>query len=222
MKFPAWSYSALTSWESCPRKHYETRVAKRWPDEKSEAAQWGTTAHTAFEDRMKTKKPLPSWFEKYEPICQRIEGANGHLTVEQKLALDEKFQAVDYFSKQPPVWVRAVADLSVIGDVNLFTLDWKTGKFKPDTDQLRLSAAISMSHYRHIRQATVQYVFLKEGKTLTEQIKREQVVEIWRDFLPRVQRMKEGFESERWEEKPNGLCRAYCPVLNCQFNGRRK
>lgn len=223
MKFPAWSYSALTSWESCPHKHAETKFKKRWPDEKGPAALWGTTVHEAFENRLKYKTPLPTWGDKWEPLVQRIERANGTVQVEHKIALNSRFQPCDFF-KGPDVWVRAVADVAVLNlqAKTLYTLDWKTGNFKPDTDQLRLSAAINLAHHPHLERATIQYAWLKDGRTTTETLTRDDIPGVWNDFLPRVERMKIGIEAERFDKKPNGLCRQYCPVLSCEFNGRKK
>lgn len=221
MKFPAWSYSALTSWESCPYRHAQTKLLKKWPDEKGEAALWGTTVHEAFENRMKNGTPLPTWGEKWEPLVQRILSAKGTVQIEHKIALNDKFQPCDFF-RGPSVWVRAVADVAVYNRDSLYTLDWKTGKFKGDTDQLRLSAAINLGHLPHIQKATIQYAWLKDGKTTTETLTRADVPAIWADFMPRVERMRIGIEKEQFDKTPNGLCRAYCPVLACEFNGRRK
>lgn len=221
MKFPAWSYSALNSWETCPRRHAEIKLLKRVPDVKGEAALWGTTVHTAFENRLKHKTPLPDWGASWEPICQRLEKSPGTMQIEQRVALTDKFEPCEFFSKWPVVWVRAVADVAIYGDRSIFTNDWKTGGFKPDTDQLRLSAAIQLAHKPVAERVTICYSWLKEGRTTVETIHRDQLPAIWAEFLPRVQRMQAGIEQERFDPKPSGLCRKHCPVMSCEFNGRR-
>lgn len=216
----AWSYSSLTSWESCPKKWYETRITKSWPDEKGEAAQWGDTVHKAIEARMKFNTPLPQWGQPWEPYVVRLLGSKVAPQIEHKIAITAEFKPTAFFA--PNAWCRAVADVSITSPKAIFTLDWKTGNFKSDTDQLRLSAAMQMAHFPHIEKATIQYVWLKAQRTTTETFDRSQVVEVWRDFLPRVHRMQQGFAEAKWPAKPNGLCRQYCPVLSCEHNGRRK
>ena len=221
MKFPAWSYSALNSWETCPRRHAEIKLFKRVPDEKGEAALWGTTAHAAFENRLKHKTPFPVWGASWEPVCQRLESTKGTLQVEQKIAITASFQPCGFFDRKVEVWCRAVADVAVYSSRALLTVDWKTGKFKEDTDQLRLSAAMQLSHHPEIEQATILYAWLQSGRTTVERLTRADVPGIWSDFLPRVERMRIGIETERFDPKPSGLCRKHCPVTSCIENGRR-
>ncbi len=222
-QFKAWSYSALDAWETCPKRYFHTRIKRDWPDEKNEAALWGDTVHKALEARMKHGTPLPSWGTNFEPLVAKVMAAQGKgwtVQVEHKVAINASFQPTEFFAKD--TWCRAVADVNVMAPKAMMTLDWKTGKFKQTTDQLRLSAAMQFAHYPHIDSVTIQYAWLKENKTTTEKFHREQAVEIWRDFLPRVERMRAGFEKDDWTPKPSGLCRQYCPVLSCEFNGRRK
>lgn len=219
MKPFTWSYSALNLFETCPRQYGELRVLKRWPDEKGEAAKWGDTVHKAFESRLKFGTPLPEWGKQWEPLAEKLYGIP-QLTVEHKIALNARFQPTEYFA--PDVWCRAIADVAIVGPKAMVTIDWKTGRFKPDTEQLRLSAAMQLSHFQHVEQATIQYQWLKDRKTTTETIKREHIVTIWRDFLPRVERMERAYMERKFDPKPSGLCNAFCGVLSCEFNGRKK
>ena len=45
------------------------------------------------------------------------------------------------------VWVRGVIDIGVIGSDTAYLLDWKTGKHRPDSDQLKLFAALAFAIY---------------------------------------------------------------------------
>ena len=216
----AWSYSALTAWESCPRQFAEVRIKKAWPDEKGEAAKWGIVVHEAFEARLKYNTPLPEWGKGYEAWCTRLQAAGPQLNIEHKAALTRDFKPTEFFARD--AWVRAVADVSVFNGNIGYTLDWKAGKQKFDTDQLRLSAAINLCHRPHLEKQIIQYAWLQTNKTTSETLTRNDIVQVWRDFLPRVQRMEKGLADQDYVAKPNGLCRAYCPVLSCEHNGRRK
>ena len=69
---PPWSYSALSDFESCPKKYWELRVKKRYPREDTEATIWGKEVHTAMEYRVKEGKALPSWGTKWENIAEKL------------------------------------------------------------------------------------------------------------------------------------------------------
>lgn len=218
MQLKSWSYSKLTAWETCPRRQYETTISKAWPDTKNEAAIWGDTVHKALEYRMKHGMALPTWAEQWEPLVARLMASPAPVKVEHKIALNQNLQPVDYFAKD--VWVRAIADVSIAQPTSIFVFDWKTGKYKSDTEQLRLSAAMQFSHFPHVEKASLMYAWLKDNRTTRQEFNRAESPIIWSEFLPRVERMAKGYEAERWEEKPSGLCRKYCPVRNCKFNGQ--
>lgn len=215
-----WSWSALQAWETCPRQFGEVRIKKAWPDEKGEAAKWGTQVHIAMEYRLKDGTALPTWAAQWEPLCQKLLRAGPLLNVEHKVALTEDLRPTEFFARD--VWVRAIADVSIFSGPVGFTLDWKTGKRKPDTMQLRLSAAINLCHRPHLERQTIQYAWLKEGTATTETLGRADVAQVWQEILPRVNRMRAGIAAQEFEPKPSGLCRQYCSVLSCEHNGRRK
>lgn len=220
-QFKAFSWSSLSGFETCPKQHYHLRIAKDWPDQKGEAALWGDTVHKAIEARMKHGTALPVWGKGIEPLIQKLQAAKGvSLQVEHKVAINANLQPTDYFARD--VWCRSIADVNAVAPKAMMTLDWKTGKFKENIDQLRLSAAVNFCHYPHIERFTIQYAWLKEGRTTTRTFLREEVPAIWSDFMPRVKRMQIAYEKNEFPAKPSGLCRQHCPILSCEHNGRRK
>ena len=48
LKHP-WSYSALTSYETCPKRYQLTRVTKQVTEPQTEATRWGNEVHKALE-----------------------------------------------------------------------------------------------------------------------------------------------------------------------------
>ena len=55
----AWSYSALTAFETCPRRFELTRVTRQVKEPQTEATIWGNEVHKALELFAKDGKPLP-------------------------------------------------------------------------------------------------------------------------------------------------------------------
>jgi hypothetical protein len=216
----AWSYSALTSFETCPKRHYHTRVAKDVIEPESQAITWGNAVHQAMEARVRDGTPLPTGMTQWEPLITKLATAPcDERFTERRIALDKTFQPVEWFA--PDVWVRGVVDLGLRQGDTLIALDYKTGKTKEDFDQLRLFAALLFALYPTAERVKAGYVWLQANKVTKQTFGRDDNVAIWNDFLPRVARLEQAHKDDRWPVKPSGLCRAWCPCTNCEHNGRR-
>ena len=214
----AWSYSALSSFETCPKKHYLTRIAKQVKETEGEAARWGKRVHKAFEDRVLKGTPLPTGLTQWEPMMRKLEGSEGEILAETQFALDANHKQVAWFDKS--VWVRAVIDFGVIKGDRAVLLDYKTGKPKPDSDQLKLFAAVVMAIRPEVNKVSTGYLWLNTKEIYSEEFTREELPELWKPFLPRVQRLDYAFERNDWPARPSGLCRRHCPCTGCEFNGQ--
>lgn len=225
MKRVAWSYSALSAFETCPHRYHETKVAKRVIEPQTEATLWGNRVHKALEMRVGHDTPLPEDMQQYEPVAARIhasarDGGGKRLGVEAKMALNQHFLKTDWFSKD--VWVRGIIDVSIESGDKLFIGDYKTGKKTPDSAQLRLTAAMSFAMKPWIKHITNTFIWLKEGGTTTEKFVKDDAAAIWQEFMPRVRRLEEAFDVNTFPKRPSGLCRAWCPVHTCEHNGQYK
>lgn len=219
MKMPPWSYSSLTKFETCPRQYYEVRVAKSVVEPQGEAALAGERDHLSFENRLLHKTPLPPHLLKHEGIVRRVESAPGELLVEKELAITAKFKPCDW--KAEDVWCRGIVDLGVVNGTSGTLLDWKTGKRKPDSTQLALFAGLGFVHYPRVKTFKTGFVWLKTSQLDKDVFTREHTSDIWREFLPRVHRMEQAFEHDKWPARPSGLCRKHCAVTSCPHNGLR-
>jgi hypothetical protein len=215
----AWSYTALTSFETCPRKHYLTRVSREVVEPESEVLRWGNSVHKALENKIKADTPLPTGMEQWDKIVTKLLNVEGDVFTEQQLALNEQLQPTGWFDKD--VWVRGVIDAGVDAGKKVLALDWKTGKVKPDSDQLKLFAALVLHHKPAAEKVLTGFVWLAHGRTTTATYSRADLPGIWNDFLPRVKRLDRAFEENAWPAKPSGLCRGWCPCTGCEFNGRK-
>ena len=214
-----WSYSALTAFETCPHRFYLTRVSREEKEPQTEATVWGNKVHKSLEEFAKSGKPLPRDLKAYGRYVEKILSREGKRVIEEKMAFDKSMRPTTWFAKN--VWVRGVIDIGVIGSNKGYLLDWKTGKRRPDSDQLKLFAALAFAAYPWIDQVTTGFIWLKEGKFDKDVFTRDQLPEIWNEFLPRLNRLAAAYEQDKWVKKPSGLCRNWCPVgkRHCEFCG---
>ena len=216
----AWSYSALTAFEVCPWRYFETKIAKTTSEPQTEATLWGNRVHKALELRVGTGSALPDELQQFEPVAAKVAAAaeGRRLGCEQKLALGEDLLKRDWFGKD--VWVRGIIDVSIENNDKLLILDWKTGKPTPDSAQLRLTAAMSFATKPWINHITNSFVWLKSGGCTTEKFTRDDIPGIWAEFYPRVQRLQQSIDLNKFPKRPSGLCREWCPVKTCEHNGK--
>ena len=215
----AWSYSALSAFETCPRQFHEMRIKRAWPDPPGEAQQFGQLVHKYLENRIDRNEKLPVFLTHLEPIVQKLENSKGPVQAEYKLALNAQLKPVEFFAKD--TWVRAVGDVIKVHENRAFALDWKSGKFREGDDQLKIQSAVMFATYPHLTDITVFYAWIKDKKMTGSTFEREEVPVIWQGFLPRVKRMEIAKETGEYPPKPNGLCARFCRVTSCDFNGQR-
>lgn len=208
----AWTFSGLEKFETCPRAFYHTRVKRDIKEPPTEATKWGERVHTALEERVANGTPLPEGMQHWEGLASKLAALPGEKMPEVKMAVDDSFQACDW--KQ--AWSRGIADLVVVDKQTAIVLDYKTGKRKP-TEQLALYAGYTFARYPEVTQVQTGFVWLKDKKIDKEVFVREQVSEIWQDFLPRVDKLTSSYERDVWPCRPSGLCNGWCPVKTCEF-----
>lgn len=216
----AWSYSALTSFETCPKRHYLTKVAKEVKEPQNEASAWGLRVHRSLEHRVASGTPLPDTLKQYEPMAKTISNVRARGAVvrcEQKLALDKNFVPVTWFA--PSVWCRSIVDVLMTKGSKGVVLDYKTGAKKPDSLQLKLSAAMVMAATPGIQKVTCSFIWLKDQSTTVDVVERAQTGDIWNEFLPRVSRMEMALRDNNFPARPSGLCARWCPCTKCEHNG---
>lgn len=216
----AWSFTSLTQFRNCPKQYQEVRVLKNFRDEKSEHAIWGDRVHKAIDVALTQEVPLPEGMTVWQGIVDKFRTVKGDLHVENQLAITEGFQPCAWFAKD--AWCRGIIDALWIDGEKAKAVDWKTGKRKPNSDQLSLFALLVFHHYPEIQEVRTMFVWLKTGTTDMEVYRREQIPQLWQLFLTDVQRLNNCMQSNTWVPRTSGLCSQWCPVVTCAFNGKRR
>jgi PD-(D/E)XK nuclease superfamily protein len=208
----AWSFSALTRYENCPKQYFHLNVAKDFKDEDSEWAADGKIIHDGLYGRVVKGKPLPLPIRHMEPMAAKFANAEGEKHGEMKLALNRKFEPVDFFA--PDVWVRSVVDLLIIRENKGIIVDWKTGKVKDDFTQLMLTAGVLSRYMPELDIFEMVYVWTKSREVTRKNITLSRLTEMWNGLLPRVGKIEDSIRTTTFPARESGLCR-YCPVRTC-------
>ena len=218
----AWSYSAIKTFEQCPKKYYHTRVAKDVKDEPGEAADYGTAVHLAAEEFIRDGKPIPEKFAFIRPVVERLAALPGKKYAELKLGLRKDFSPCGFFDKD--VWWRGIADLLVIDGHRAWCIDYKTGKNAryADVKQLDLLAGAVFSHYPEVMTIKSALAFVVSGELVDKKhiiTERSTYLSV---FDKELDQLEGAMDSGVFNAKSSGLC-GWCPVTDCaHWRPRRK
>ena len=247
MKAPAVlpaSYSSISAYETCPKQYYHLRILKDVKQEESKEMAWGNAVHKALENNIKYQRPLPETMSMYQwgldVVAKRQ--ADTALYAELDVAVNAAYRPVDFWDSHG--YVRGKIDVLAMDEAQTKAMngDWKTGKTKPNSQQLTLSTLLCFHSYPALekvrtvffwlpetdpRKRTTQKLFIRRDSDVlqTTDDKGKQTMltfeEAWEPFVNTIDQMKWSLQHDTWPAKPSGLCKAWCPVLSCPHNGRR-
>lgn len=219
-----WSYSAMNTFDTCPRQYKAKYVTKEVPYVQNAAAKWGDDVHKALENNIKTGIPLPSNMVMYQRFLDAVKvraaQLRGDLIAEQPVALTKDLKQVSWFTKKnakDPVWFRLKVDVSIVKERYAELFDWKTGKMKEDPDQLHLYALVAFIIYPKVDEVRVGYIWLKDG-VLTPPTKytRDMLPEMLQYWTDKYEVLEQAWVLDNFPPKPSGLCAGWCEVTSCQ------
>ena len=227
MKPLPWSFSSLNKFVTCPMQYYETKVLGNFKDEPGEVAQWGTYVHKCIEDTVNMVESIEevavkrAWFEASFPenakiYMPQVLTAIGEMEsmgcAECEMALSSSFAPCEWQDG----WVRGIIDLLKVSGSEAWCVDWKLGKVKPDSKQLKLFALMVFYHYPTVNTVHTSFEWLQFKQQTKETYTRDQIPELWAVFEKDLQQYVQAFKTDIWQCRPSGLCRGWCPVESCQ------
>jgi len=228
MKPKAWSHSALSQFNNCPRQYHEVKVLKSVVEPQGEAMVWGNRVHETMEFYLKVdpvvrsevmiaggRVDLPPEFEVYRPYLDAILLIPGTMYVEHEMSLDTNLVPCEKFADN--VFVRGIVDVLHVDGHIARAMDHKTGKRKQDSKQMKLMALLIFAHFPQVQEIKVGFFWLKTGDKDTEKFTRADIPAIWQEFLPEIAQWKKAFATDTWQPRQSGLCHGWCPVTSCEF-----
>lgn len=213
----AWSYSAIKTFEQCPKKYFHLKVAKDVKDEGGEAADYGTAVHEAAEMFIKHGTPIPEKYGFMRPIVEALAAIPGEKHTELKLGVrvtPGRYEPCGFFDAG--VWYRGIADLLIVDGARAWLVDYKTGKNAKyaDMKQLDLMAGAVFVHFPEVQtiKSALLYVVSEEMPKKTH--RRADLLGYLTVYEDQLEMLAEAMEADVWNPKPSGLC-PWCPVKSC-------
>lgn len=219
----AWSFSALKTFQSCPKKYYHLKVLKDAKETQSEIMLYGIDAHKAAELYIANNQELPGKYEFMRKQLDTLKALEGDKYCEFKFGLTKEMQPCDFFAKD--VWLRGAIDLLVVNTETGIArmIDYKFGKSKnADMSQLQLMSLAVFKMFPDVQKVKAGLLFCAEDKMIPIQYEQSNAPTMWMDWLPEVARLEAAYESNVWNPNPSGLCRGWCPVVQCVHWSPRK
>lgn len=218
-KILPYSYSSLSSFETCAKKHHGERITKEFARPFVQAASDGTDLHKLAETYVLENQDFEHKYrDQIVSVVDELRAKGGALYPEAQLCVTRAKEPCDWWAEDGHS--RSVVDLLRIGDTEADVVDWKTGRADPYSTQLKLSALHVMMHHPNITRVNTRYVWLKEGYDTKASIHREFLEADWSKFENRVTKLENAFKQNKWPEKKSGLCKNFCGVTNCVHNGK--
>jgi hypothetical protein len=227
----SWSFSAVDNFHTCAKLYYHRNIAKDVSDDTTYRAE-GQAVHDVLAKRLLAARPLPShikhwerWIDEFLADCDRTRVV---LRAEQQLAFTDNFEPCNYFDKVNPPWCRTVVDALKVSGSRALLWDWKTGRIKPNIDQLMLCATAVFVHYPDVKEIDAGLIFLKEDTgphvprndcTHEIRITRADLKPFWQRYIHKVSALEHAIRTNNFQPNPSGLCRNHCPVHSCPHNG---
>ena len=218
-----WSFSSLKLYENCPKKYYHLRILKDIVEPETEAMLYGTAAHEAAENYVRDGTPLSKGFSYMQDVLDILREVPGEKLCEFKLGLREDLSPCEF--NDPDVYFRGIADLIILDRERkrAFIIDYKTGKSAryADTGQLELMALAVFQKFPEIEHVRAGLIFTIAKAFVQSYYDRWELTNFTDKFSSALTRLKKSMETNVFNPKPSGLCRAHCSVLGCSYNGRR-
>jgi hypothetical protein len=196
-----WSYSSISTYESCPAK-WKYSYIDQLPYKPSAAMERGSRLHSDCEKFLKTSSHVLPWeLAKMGPVLLDLKG---------KGAQSEETWCLDRYWLPDMVnpWIKAIVDVHWFesdGTV-LQVRDFKSGREYPDhREQLELYALIGLASFPEVKRAEYGAIYLdtrhtsNEGAVLRGDMMDKKVNE-WHD---RAERM---MADEQFLPTPGGAC----------------
>jgi hypothetical protein len=214
------SFSAIELFELCGLKFQHEKILKTVPFVETEQVKWGNDCHKALEIAVKNRQPLESRYAMFQGVVDSITKIAGTIHTELKMGLNREYRATGFFDSD--VYIRGVADVVIDCGARLFAGDYKSGRKKAGSKQLAMMALMLFAKFPDAQEIYTAFIWLQNRSISSEVYKREQIPELWELFLETMANIEWAIANNTFHASENFLCKNYCGVHSCLYNGRSR
>lgn len=221
MKYNPYSFTRMSMFKQCKRKFKYRYIDKIKDTEKSYHLEKGKYCHEVLEnvhtgirvDKSKYELSEDQYADIDAMLCKFlssdfstnfIKDINSYN--EAQFGIDMYLNVADYDYRDKGLLYLGSVDRINFYDNYLHLIDWKTGKVKEQSEQLRHYALWALTEFSHIDKVLVSYVFIEHNQAFSEVITRDDVKNIKKELLYSIK----DIESEKnFNKNETPLC-DYC------------
>lgn len=213
---PAWSYSSLKTFETCPYRVYIAKV-KKVQEDYGPAADRGTKIHNQAEDFVQNKiEKMPDTLKKFKSQFEVLKSlyVEGKVEVEGEWGFTIDWESCDWMAKD--VWARIKLDAIVHeSPTSARVIDYKTGKkFGNEIahGQQALTYAIgSFFRYPELEHVQTELWYLDQEETSLQAYTRNEAM----TFMPGInERALNMTSSTKFPPNPSTMSCKWCSYKN--------
>lgn len=208
----SWSATTLESFAVCPQRYYRTQVLRDVESLPSPSAEYSNQFHEVLGQAL-VGNPFPKKFARFQRTVDLVRALPGEHSVFKILAVDSQLKQCSL----DKAWAKATTDYMVVNGKEAVLFFWKTGQKTP-SDATKLCAALLFCLYP-VSVVATRILWLRAGCVEKEEYRREQLPGLLKTFVPAYRRLVDAHETGAWKSTPCGLCKHYCEVKDCRFNG---
>ena len=181
---------------------------------------YGNEVHKAAEEYVRDGTPIPAKFDFIKPQIDILLQIDGERLCEYKMGLTKELAACDFFAES--VWWRGIADLLIINADTAYLIDYKTGKSAQyaDTKQLELLSLAVFRHFPQVKRIKAGLLFVVSKEFVQAEYDVDGQKDSWLTWFGEINRLDSCYENDTWNAKPNFSCHRFCPVKDCEHNGK--
>ena len=225
------SPTSLSTYATCPRQYQAKYITKEVVFADTEATLMGSYVHKLLEDTTNCffnngnfpERGTDNLLPIVRTLC-KYRGTKGlEVKAETKLAIDKDSNACDWYSKD--CYMRAIADAVFTCNGQTLVLDYKTGKYKgepvPESIQIQaefLRRCCIPQTFGEPTSILFLYLFAAPNTLARYEFKKGSY-----DLQTKVDVLMNKLAADtEFLPQRSGLCKKWCDVLRCEFNGRRE
>ena len=198
------SYSAVKTFNTCPRQYEALYVLRNVPRKSSPALEKGIAWHEAMERGVRDGALLPSHLTHWQPLTNMLHAAGAEAEIQ--LAVTHGKAPTDFTAGD--VWIRGAIDVRLTAPGKVVMLDWKTGKVYPDSLQADFYATMQWAQTPGVK-VEFHFTYLEHKRTVP--------VEVDKKAPDRVYAAVERIENTKvFHPRPCFACK-FCPVSTCEY-----